>query len=684
LFTIRVKFLAGGTDRCGRTQKNSVWNRKFSFRGKLLACGISVTVCPLLLFGAVVWRQNRQLREVAFEACLRSGEKDLDHIAEGVYRMCENARITLEHNARQNLRSAREVLKETGNIRVDGSNPIDWEARNQFTSAIANVRLPRVLAGEDWLGQVTDPQTPVAVVDEVKRLTNATSTIFQRMNAAGDMLRVATNVIGGDGKRAIGTYIPAVDADGKPNPVVSTVLRGETFVGRAFVVNAWYMAAYEPLADNDGKVIGMLYAGVPEAVATGELQRALMNTRVGWNGYVFVLNAKGTTRGQYAVSKGGQRNGENIWDARDSNGGFPIREICKKAVSLAPDEMATHRYMWRNSPQEAPYAKIVRLKYFADWDWVIGVSVPEAEMYRPVTTIDQIFQAGTRNLAGVGTAALAASCVVWFLLANGLTRRIGRIIRELGQTSMAISSAASDVSASSKDLASEAHQQESANDSVRCSLVQVGSMANQSLGHARELKVLTEQARAASEAGASRVRLMDETMASIRSAGADVVKINKLINEIAFQTNLLALNAAIEAARAGEAGLGFAVVAEEVRSLASRCTEAARETAEKIQRSISAGEQGAAITRQVGEKLGAITAASRHLDELAHSVAHASEQQNVGLIQLNQAAKHTNRAIQSTTAHAKSSAARAQEFTGHARVLQGLAGEISELFRRRS
>jgi methyl-accepting chemotaxis protein len=665
-----------------RTRHDSVRKRILSFRGKLLVCGILLTVCPLLLFGAVVWRGNQQLRGVASETCLRFGNADLDHITEGLYRLCENTRITLEDNARENVRSAREFLKEAGDLHMDVSDPIDWEARDQFTLAITSVKLPRVLVGEVWLGQVSDPQTLVAVVDDVKRVTNATSTIFQRMNTAGDMLRVATNVIAGDGKRAIGTYIPAVTTDGKPNPVVSTVLRGETFVGRAFVVNAWYTAAYEPLSDDDGKVIGMLYAGVPEAAATGSLRRVLASTKVGQHGHVFVVNAVGATRGQYVVPKGGLRDGENVWDVRDSEGIFPIREICQKAVTLTSDEMATQRYVWQDSPDDIPHTEIARLKYFKDWDWVIGVSVPEAELYQAVTAIDQISQNETKTLAGAGAGALVASCAVWFLLANGLNGRMGRIIRELGKTSKAILSTASEVSGNSNELVKKARQQESANESEVSSLAQVESMANQTLEHARELKRLTGQARGAAEAGASEVQRMNETMASIRSSGADVININKLINEVAFQTNILALNAAIEAARAGEAGLGFAVVAEEVRSLARRCSEAAQETAEKIQRSISAGEEGAAITRQLDEKLDAITGTMRRLDELAHSVAQASEQQNVGIARLNTAANQTKRAIQSAVSNAGSGAALAQEFTHHAQVLQGLAGEISELFRR--
>ena len=87
------------------------------------------------------------------------------------------------------------------------------------------------------------------MVDKVKELVGGTCTIFQRMNAEGDMLRVATNVEKLDGTRAIGTYIPHTNPDGRANPVIAAVLRGETFTGRAYVVNAWYVTAYQPIWD---------------------------------------------------------------------------------------------------------------------------------------------------------------------------------------------------------------------------------------------------------------------------------------------------------------------------------------------------------------------------------------------------------------------------------------------------
>jgi len=198
-----------------------VGKRKLSFRNKLLVLGIVVTGAPLLVFSAVVWQQNRQLRETASAGCQRAAEADLDHVAESVYRLCEGSRSALEHNARENLHSARVLLDQAGKPQVVAGASVTWEARNQLTKAGSSLSLPKFLVGPVWLGQVTDAATPVPVVDGVRSITTATSTIFQRMNPQGDMLRVATNVIGDNGKRAIGTFIPAIGADGQPNPVVA-------------------------------------------------------------------------------------------------------------------------------------------------------------------------------------------------------------------------------------------------------------------------------------------------------------------------------------------------------------------------------------------------------------------------------------------------------------------------------
>src|SRR5690606_19414635 len=142
--------------------------------------------------------------------------------------------------------------------------------------------------GDRWLGQNTEAAVETLVVDEVARLVGETATIFQRINERGDMIRVATTVKDAEGKRAIGTFIPADNPDGSANPVVSAILRGETYHGRAFVVNAWYLTAYEPLKDRVGNVVGMLYVGVKHQTVEARVRQAILQTTVGKTGYVFV------------------------------------------------------------------------------------------------------------------------------------------------------------------------------------------------------------------------------------------------------------------------------------------------------------------------------------------------------------------------------------------------------------
>src|ERR1700757_3976798 len=101
-----------------------------SFRDRLLALGIILTVCPLLVFGVVVWWQNQKLRETAGQGCLRAADADLDHIADSVFRLCTNSRAALERHLRENLHSARTIFDGAGNFAMAGGSPVIWQAKN--------------------------------------------------------------------------------------------------------------------------------------------------------------------------------------------------------------------------------------------------------------------------------------------------------------------------------------------------------------------------------------------------------------------------------------------------------------------------------------------------------------------------------------------------------------------------
>lgn len=203
------------------------------------------------------------------------------------------------------------------------------------------------------------------------------------------------------------------------------------------------------------------------------------------------------------------------------------------------------------------------------------------------------------------------------------------------------------------------------------SLQELSTMTERNAGSARDASRFARGAREAAEGGIRDMQALAQAMDGIQHSGDDVAKIVKTIDEIAFQTNILALNAAVEAARAGESGLGFAVVAEEVRALAQRSSTAARDTASKIQEAITRTGHGVTLSRKVGEALDEIVAKARSVDELAGKVAHASQEQMQGIAQINTAVGEMGQITQRNAANAEEVAQVSNRLTHQAAELKG-------------
>src|SRR3712207_4445987 len=149
----------------------------------------------------------------------------IEQTADGVYDVVSTQGESVTQRVDSDLQVANYVLAQSGGLALgSGRDTVTWDAKNQVTGAVTPVALPRVQVGGQWLGQNADVASPTPVVDQIEDLVGGTATVFQRMNAAGDMLRVATNVVTATGSRAIGTYIPAVGANGTPSPVIAAVL----------------------------------------------------------------------------------------------------------------------------------------------------------------------------------------------------------------------------------------------------------------------------------------------------------------------------------------------------------------------------------------------------------------------------------------------------------------------------
>ncbi len=197
-----------------------------------------------------------------------------------------------------------------------------------------------------------------------------------------------------------------------------------------------------------------------------------------------------------------------------------------------------------------------------------------------------------RTLLIVTGAALLLAVAVTAVMVRTTNRRLGEVSHQLSAGADQTAAAAGQVSGASQSLAEGASEQAASLEETSASLEEISSMTKRNAESATQAKFLSAEARRAAETGVSSMRDMQSAMDSIKASSASIAQIVKSIDEIAFQTNILALNAAVEAARAGDAGAGFAVVAEEVRALAQRSAQAAKETAGKIEESVARSGAG--------------------------------------------------------------------------------------------
>jgi methyl-accepting chemotaxis protein len=281
------------------------------------------------------------------------------------------------------------------------------------------------------------------------------------------------------------------------------------------------------------------------------------------------------------------------------------------------------------------------------------------------------------------TSAAGLALLVAGLLGTGIVRSTTRSLRSLSdaldESATRTATAAAALATVSADLATGSSEQGAAVTETSASLEQMSAMIKSTADNAAQATELAAGARAAAEAGARTMTDMNAAMTAIEASSAEVAKIVKDIDEIAFQTNILALNAAVEAARAGEAGAGFAVVADEVRALAQRSAAAARETAGKIEAAIASSRRGADSCDRVGSSLGDIAGRVTAADRLVAEIASAAREQAQGIRQIGVAMSQLDRVTDENAARAGEGADAAAALAGQAGVMQESVARLRSL-----
>ena len=244
-----------------------------------------------------------------------------------------------------------------------------------------------------------------------------------------------------------------------------------------------------------------------------------------------------------------------------------------------------------------------------------------------------------------------------------------RIVAQVRQGSDGVATASSQIAQGNQDLSGRTEQQASALQQTASSMEELGSTVRQNADNARQADQLARGASEVAQQGGHVVAEVVQTMKGINDASRRIADIIGTIDGIAFQTNILALNAAVEAARAGEQGRGFAVVAGEVRNLAQRSAEAAREIKSLITDSVERVEHGSALVDRAGSTMNEVVASIRRVSDIVGEISNASAEQSNGVTQIGQAVTQMDQATQQNAALVEESAAAATSLQQQAQQL---------------
>jgi methyl-accepting chemotaxis protein len=357
--------------------------------------------------------------------------------------------------------------------------------------------------------------------------------------------------------------------------------------------------------------------------------------------------------------------GKDVSTYADPDGKLIFVEAARIARQDGAGDM---EYMWPRPGETVPKPKLSYVKLFPRWNWVIGSGIYVEDVRQQMWSLLASF---------LGVAALVMALAMW--LASSAIRTVRRTTASLAAGAEQVVSAAQEVAQAAQSLSQGATEQAASLEQTSASMEELATTTRQNAERSRASADLVRDVDRSVADSNGALSSMAASMEAIRDSSARVSKIVKTIDEIAFQTNILALNAAVEAARAGEAGMGFAVVANEVRNLAQRAALAAHDTTALIEEAAGSATDGAAKLDRMSSTIEQITGSVASLKALVEEVSESTREQAIGIDQVRQSVTQMEKVTQTTAATAEESAAASEELNALAGTATSMVTELETL-----
>ncbi len=460
---------------------------------------------------------------------------------------------------------------------------------------------------------------------------------------------------------------------------------------RQVVETAHGLVAHYHSLSKDGKL--------PDNVAQERALEAMRSLRYSGKEY-FWVNDMQTRMVMHPISP--QLEGKDLSGTKDPNGKHLFSEFVNTVKKSGEGYV---EYQWPQPGSDKPVDKISYVKGFAPWGWVIGSGVYVNSVQ--ATFVQRLLESGAvavvlallllglswaiaRSILRQLGAEPAALNAITHRIANGdLTAEIpsdvdsnsvahgirsmrdsvARIVLDVRRGSEGVATASSEIAQGNHDLSARTESQASALQQTAASMEQLGSTVRHNADNAQQANQLALGASRVAEQAGGVVAEVVTTMQGISASSHKIADIIGVIDGIAFQTNILALNAAVEAARAGEQGRGFAVVAGEVRSLAGRSADAAKEIKQLITDSVQRVEQGTQLVDKAGNTMEEVVASIRRVTDIMGEISAASREQSSGVSQVGEAVTQMDQATQQNAALVEEMAAAASSLKSQAQQL---------------